>query len=263
MTSAVDVCNNALLNIGTRSSISSLTEASPEAQACNLQYDTVLSTLLRSAPWNFARKFATLGLLKALPGTPENSSTPVDSLWHTSYPPPPWYYSYAYPSDCVLARYVLPQIYSASAGVPIFSAGNYSPMGVAGTPAKFVVTSDQDANGNAVRVICTNESQAIICYTYHAVNPDLWDPMFYDAMQDALAGSLCMALTGKIELAKALLSKANDTIRQARAQDGNEGLTIVDNMPDWLKVRGLGGSMALGPGYTPSWGPLFSVPTWS
>jgi hypothetical protein len=260
MTSIVDVCNNALANIGTRSSISVLTEDSAEARACNLQFYTVLETLLRSAPWNFARKFVTMSLLKALPGTPENQTTPVDSLWHTTYPPPPWFYSYAYPSDCVLARYVLPQIYSANVGVPIFSAGNYTPMGVVSRPSRFAVELDTDSQGNDIRVICSNDQQAILCYTKLIDNPNLWDPIFYNAMQDALGAAITIPLTGNLNLAKMLYEQANGTITQARAMDGNEGLTTVDYLPDWLRARGGISQMNEDTGYYASWGPLFSMP---
>lgn len=261
MTSAVDVCNNALANIGARASISSLTEDSPEARACNLQYLTVLGTLLRSAPWNFARKTITLSLLKALPGTPENTTTPTTTTWQTDYPPPGWLYAYAYPNDCMLMRYVLPQGYSGVSGVPIFSTGNSYVSTAGAVPTKFIVAADQDSAGNPIKIVASNQSQALGIYTYLADNPDNWDPIFYNAMQDALAGSIVMPLTGKVALADAMLKKANNTILQARAQDGNEGLTVYNVIPDWIRVRGLVyGTSQMG-GFSEPWGPLFSLPT--
>lgn len=261
MTSAIDVCNNALANIGARSSIASLTENSPESRACALQYDTVRTQLLRAAPWNFARKFITMSLLKALPGTPENQTAAVDQLWHTTYPPPPWFYSYAYPSDCLLARYVLPQLYSMNTGIPIFSAGNYTPPVVPNRPSKFAVTTDQDTSGNQIKVICSNDSQAILCYTFNCDEVDLWDPTFYSAMQDALGAAICIPLTGKVDLAKFLYGQANDTIIQARAMDGNEGLTTNDYLPDWIRIRGANMQDVNASGYYASWGPLFALPS--
>jgi len=261
MPSAVDVCNNALANIGARSSISSLTEDSPEARACNIQYSTVLGTLLRSAPWNFARKTITLSLLKALPGTPENTSTPTSAVWQPEYPPPGWLYAYAYPSDCALLRYVLPQPYSGVSGVPIFSNGNYYLPTPAAVPVRFAVAADQDSAGNPIKIVATNEPQALGIYTYFADNPENWDPIFYNAMQDALAGSIVMPLTGKAALADALLKKANNTIIQARAQDGNEGLTKYDVTPDWIRTRGVVFSTGQNGWFSEPWGPLFSLPT--
>lgn len=260
MPSAVDVANNALANIGARSLISSLTEDSPEARACNLQYTTVLQTLLRSAHWGFAKKSLTASLLKALPGTPENSSTPADNLWHESYPPPGWTYSYAYPSDCLLVRAVLPQLYGLNSGVPIFSAGNYSPPMFSYLPAKFEIANDTDTSGNIIRVVATNVTQAILVYTMNADNPDLWDPIFFNAMQDALGGAICIPLTGKVDLARALLGQANDTIMQARAMNANEGLSVYDVVPDWIRTRGLFWDNGAATNTLAPYGPLFALP---
>lgn len=57
------ICNLALSAIGTRSTITSLTEASAEAQTCALHYVNVRNELLRDANWNFARKQINLALL--------------------------------------------------------------------------------------------------------------------------------------------------------------------------------------------------------
>jgi hypothetical protein len=71
-------------------------------------------------------------------------------------------------------------------------------------------------------------------------DPNVWDPLFQDAFQDALAANLVMALVGDKALANGFISKANNTIAEARKADGNEGLTINDVTPDWIRVRGIG-----------------------
>ena len=53
----VDICNEALSVMGSRSTIASLTENSAEAIQCNLRYETVRDQLLRLAPWAFAKKY--------------------------------------------------------------------------------------------------------------------------------------------------------------------------------------------------------------
>lgn len=262
MTSAVDIANNALANIGARSTIASLTEDSNEARAVNLQYPDTLQKLLRAAPWNFARKFINMSLLKALPGTPENTATPADGYWHESYPPPGWLYSYAYPSDALMVRYIMGQGNTQAVGaVPIFPTGNYSPSIMPTVPARFEVMADKDTTGNAIKVVATNASQAIMCYTYYASNPDIWDPFFLSAMQDALAAALSIPLTGKIDLARSLFQQANGTIMEARGQDGNEGYTTYDQMPDWLRARGGNLFNPADGNYNAPWGPLFSLPS--
>tara|TARA_R110000782_G_scaffold55304_3_gene116572 strand:- start:379 stop:969 length:591 start_codon:yes stop_codon:yes gene_type:complete len=51
MPSVVDICNNALIDLGA-SVISSLTEDSKAARLCNQRYDSIRDTVFRSHPWN-------------------------------------------------------------------------------------------------------------------------------------------------------------------------------------------------------------------
>ena len=62
----------------------------------------------------------------------------------------------------------------------------------------------------------------------------------------------------QVALANTKFSQANAIITQARASDGNEGLTIIDNMPDWITVRE-DFAYATALGYTAPYGPLFGV----
>ena len=81
MVAPIDICNAAIVRVGGQM-ITSLTENSPTAIACNSQYDIVRRDLLRSHPWNFAIKYASL---------PQNTETPIFG----------YDYSYALPSDCL------------------------------------------------------------------------------------------------------------------------------------------------------------------
>lgn len=58
-TSAVEICNSALVKIGAKR-ITALSENSPEARLCQEQYEKVRDDLLCSHPWNFAIKRVTL-----------------------------------------------------------------------------------------------------------------------------------------------------------------------------------------------------------
>lgn len=79
--SNVAVCNMALLQLGAKP-ISSLSETTTEAVACNSQYDYLRRNLLRLHPWNFAIKQIELA---------QEVSTPVFD----------YDYKYTLPSDCV------------------------------------------------------------------------------------------------------------------------------------------------------------------
>lgn len=89
------------------------------------------------------------------------------------------------------------------------------------------------------RVILTNQEFATLVYVQQVLDPNVWDPMFQDAFVNALGGDLCLALSGDKALAKMCYAKANETIKIARTVDGNEGLTINDVTPDWIRGRGI------------------------
>lgn len=88
MTSVVSICNAALGRIR-GATISALTDATTEAEACNTYYDQSRSFVLSDMPWNFAGKSMILALLAEVPEE--------------------WSYAYAYPSDCLTIRYLHPE----------------------------------------------------------------------------------------------------------------------------------------------------------
>jgi hypothetical protein len=89
------------------------------------------------------------------------------------------------------------------------------------------------------RVILTNQEFATLSYVKQVTDPDIWDPIFQDAMVNKLGADLVMALTGDKGLANACVAMANASIQEARKADGNEGLTINDVTPDWIRMRGI------------------------
>lgn len=89
------------------------------------------------------------------------------------------------------------------------------------------------------RIILTNQEFAILNYVRAVGNESVWDPLFQDAMQNALGADICMALTGDKGLANLCIQRANNSILEARKVDGNEGLTINDVTPDWIRIRGV------------------------
>lgn len=89
------------------------------------------------------------------------------------------------------------------------------------------------------RIILTNQEYATLAYVRQVTDPNVWDPMFQDAFVNALGGDICLALSGDKALAKMCYAKTNETIQQARTADGNEGLTVNDVTPDWIRGRGI------------------------
>jgi hypothetical protein len=271
VTAFVDIANRALSAIGTRSTIQSLSEVSNEAIQCNLLMDALRKELLRLAPWNCATNWNSLALLSAAPGTPENPSA-GSSTWQKGQPPPPWAYEYMYPTDCLRPLWVVPQFTTGfAAGVPITTAvtGGF-PSYWNGPPIRFKVAIDQVFNGvpsgnpQAVdtKVVLTNQEFAVMAYLKNVTDPNIMDDQFLQAWVAALAGRIAIPLTGDKGLANMKIKEANDYISLARQGDGNEGLTVNDVTPDWIRIRGtdFAGDWAWSPSMMAfEWGPMMSL----
>lgn len=107
----------------------------------------------------------------------------------------------------------------------------------AGTGATFNLT--YSATKSNQRVILTNQEFAVLMYCRQITDPNSMDSLFQQAWIDVMSGVLCMSLTGDKQLANSKIQLANQTIAEARAVDGNEGLTVNDVTPDFLRIRGV------------------------
>ena len=87
MSSEVEICNRALIKIGSLP-ILSLQDDSKRARRCNVIYNPERDALLRGHPWNFAIKRTTLALLQ-------------EEI-------PNWNYVYQMPTDCL--RLIYPDV---------------------------------------------------------------------------------------------------------------------------------------------------------
>ena len=231
----ISICNRALLSLGTNSQISSLNEGSTEANACSVLFTPAFEQLARAAYWNCLRKQATLTLLAAAQGTPEN---PLGTTY--PLPPTPWIYSYAVPNDSLQCRYIVPSL-------PAIGTGTISPSMVAAATwlpnqgqIPFQVAYATDVSGNPLQVILTNLSQAQLVYTVNQPNPQIWDSEFQQAMVSTLAAFLAPALTLSMQLMNMQVKLAEKYIMDARVRDGNEGSTVQDHIPDWIQARNSG-----------------------
>ncbi len=155
-------------------------------------------------------------------------------------------------------RQVIQQPINAYTGVPFTSNGQASYPYFVGPGALFEMANDT-VSGNEQIVVLTNQYQAIGVYTRRVTNTTLFSAQFVDALAQAVGAKVIMALTGNVKLANLQFQKANAIIIQARASDANEGLTVIDNVPDWLAIRDdFGyGCDAADVGYVAPYGPLF------
>lgn len=89
------------------------------------------------------------------------------------------------------------------------------------------------------RVVLTNQEFATLTYVTQVTDPNAWDTLFQSALINLVASALCMALTGDKKLANMCVEQTNKAIQDARSVDGNEGLTINDVTPDFIRTRGI------------------------
>lgn len=62
-----ELCNIALAEVGDTYNISDIDELTPQAAVCKRFFNSTRDALIRSHPWSFARKFATLSQLAETP----------------------------------------------------------------------------------------------------------------------------------------------------------------------------------------------------
>ena len=242
----LSIANRALLAVGARAQISSLdpSDGSVEGDAVSTLWTPTFEQLGRSAMWNCLSQQKTLGLLQAAQGTPENPNGDVYPS-----PPTPWLYAYSYPSDCLDMRFIVPSLPVQTGGTtpPTTvnnSAGAWIPSG---GQIPFAVQTILDTNNTPIIAVLTNQSQAQAVYTANYSNPALWDSMFQAAMVAALGAFLVPALSLSLPLMDRCVANAEAIIRKARAADGNEGVTVMDHTPDWIRARA--GAQGFGYGF--------------
>lgn len=245
----VDVVNRALDECGVES-IGDLSEGNPAALAATRIYDPVLRELFAAAHWNFARKQLPLVLMADAQGQ-YISNTDVIA---------PWCYMYEWPVDCVHARWV-----PATSGQNVDADGNLITNILAwSSPSPFLVASAPRVNDPAgnwdlieghdpeqTKVICSNQIGASLVYTGLMQYPDAWDALFLQAMVAVLAARLAMPLIEDKKFARIVradnISIAKGALDAARVRDGDEGWTVHDHTPDWIRAR-TSGSSWYGPG---------------
>lgn len=220
------------MEIGSRVSIQSFSDPTPQAQAANTFYTPKTQMLLRAARWDFARAQITLTLWKAAVINGVTSATP---------PPQPFLYSYLWPSDCLAARFLVPTAVTVPGETPLTTAPNLAPWALRPpTSVPFVVGTDltPPPGSQPIKVILTNMPAAQLVYTRDLSQvPDLWDPLFLGADTAFLASFFINALARNAKQYEDQVAAAKGFIDQARVINGNEEMSSVDHLPDWIRSR--------------------------
>lgn len=132
-------------------------------------------------------------------------------------------------------------------------AGTIAQASTSGSGSGATFTLIQQAKSDQ-RVILTNQEFATLAYVKQVTDPNVWDSLFQSALYNLMGASVCLALTGDKKLANMCIAETNAAIAEARKVDGNEGLTINDVTPDWLRIRGYPGSAGFSGPFNPGAG---------
>lgn len=189
LTSAI-VVNAALEQIAAQTTISTLTDGSPAANAANVIYAPTIQLMLRELDPDFARYTHALTL--------SGAATPI----------PPWAFEYDYPDDCVRLRQVRPP----ASGTGSLSDPN-DPIPIRANVAFDIIS------GANTKVILTNQVNALAVYTSLTVAEAQWDSVFADAVIRRLANPLAMALSGRPDFAEKILMQSAQMAQTAEAVD--------------------------------------------
>jgi len=88
------------------------------------------------------------------------------------------------------------------------------------------------------------------------------DDLFIQAWATILGARLLFALRDDKAMANMKIGEANNYIAEARKADGNEGLTVNNVTPDWIRTRGTNFSNDMWGGmWGYEWGNMFALYT--
>lgn len=204
MISALDICNNALDRIGQGSRIASLSEQSPEAEACARWYPITYASALEAYNWSFARRDEIL--------------TSDDLL--ADFNPIPYKYAYKIPNDLMKILYIT----RPNVGEYVETLGNR-------TGVSFNFRSQ-----DGVKVIACSSPPPLVIHYQANLDPindiELCTPAFANALSILLASNIVGSLVRDVTSASVsleLYKLGSAFLAQAASYDANQGGYTVSN----------------------------------
>lgn len=226
MSSAVDICNLALANLGDSATVSSLNppDGSAQAQHCARFYPIARTAALESGAWDFATTRAYLAQ--------------VNNSW------PMWRFAYAMPSNALSLLAVLPKDamndYSQRACAPDYVPW---PQGYAPAPVDSIYTPQPysiETASNGQLIILTDVCDAVARYTFDVSDTTKFSGLFTVALSwflsSMLAGPIIKGETGATE-SKRCLAMYQMFESQAEVSDANQRQIKPQVATPWIVGR--------------------------
>lgn len=197
MATQVEIINLALGHLA-QAPISSITEASVQAQTAMRVWDTARKESLRGHDWAFATVVASLTLNTTY------ATLSTSGLYAGDY-----IYAYDYPANCLAMWHVYNEsLADKSVGEDFREL--FDPVNL----AKVIVTNTKDALGE---------------YTFDVTDPSFFDANFVTVLGYRLAADMAMPLTGDPNLAVTMMKVFNELMNDA------ERMSSYENNPDHVK----------------------------
>lgn len=198
-TTEADICNRALLRIGSTKRIADLDDTSTEGLACNTLYPQVRDEVLAAFPWPFAAKRQTLA--------------PLSGVTRDG-----WGYAFEVPVDCIAPRYVFAGVRPGGT-VAMAYVGQWptapNPDASQQVPAvPFAVESDDAGEG---RLLLCDSAAPQLVYTARITAPPAFPPLFVNTLAWRLAAELALAVSVKPQFEQQCMQRYYAAIAQASA----------------------------------------------
>lgn len=193
MASSVEqIVNQGLMGARSTRRIATIYEGSEQAKIALELYGQARDELLDAKDWSFSRRTAPLTLLK---GPPPNGGYDPLNPWSNLYPAPGFLYEYAYPTDAVDLRAIIPM----PGAMPDLDP-RPAVWRVDNDPTPIVSGDPPTAAGPEAKVIFCNVTNAMGVYRSRVTNPAVFDPGFTAALVALLAERFAVALGEDISI---------------------------------------------------------------
>jgi hypothetical protein len=196
-----DLLNVALRRIGYRTRVTNFFEGSAQADVALDIYGQTRDELLRKMCWGFAERNVAMTLLKQ---APIGGYFPPLAWDPTANPPLPWFFEYAYPSDCLDVR--------AVKQAPLF-VQNFDPQ-----PVVFAIENDNNY-APPQRVVLCNVPNALLVYTGQIFDLSTWEQDALEAFAAVLGRRLAPVLVG-LDAAKMAAADEMQSTEMATEEEG-------------------------------------------
>jgi len=167
--SVVDICNLALARVRANS-IGALTDQSPQAEKCRIYYPEARKMVLSSVWWPFNKK--------------------TRSLAKKTFKPAQWQYAYAYPSDCLMVRKVIPSELPLNSSSTRYLDNRFVDFD------EYTADFEVELGEDDTKIISTNQDEAMVIYSVDIETVSTFGHMVTELIAWRMAKDLAIVFGG-------------------------------------------------------------------